>query len=237
MLLAVMAILLAARLATAFWHLRAGQVDRFGIMRQFNTNYEANAPTYFSVLLLLFAAVLLGLIAAYKRRVRDRHARHWAVLATLLAIMSADEACQIHEYCGECLSFLKGKLGLLDGIGWVIIGAAVVLVVTVAYLPFLLSLPRKWKMAFCWAGFVYFAFGAIGGEILSALALFFGLHHRFTYAVAETFEEFSEMGGLVILIRGLLTYMEAHEVSVVVKAQQHAPQSAEKPQLLRAARG
>jgi hypothetical protein len=225
-LLAIMAFLLAARIATAWWHLDLGHDDRFGIMRQFNTNNEANAPTYFSDLILLFAAVLLALIAAAKRRMKDRFARHWAALSAVLLYMSVDEACQIHEYWGEYTSFLKGHLGLLNGFSWVVVGSVVALAVGLTFLRFLLSLPRQCKTTFLAAGFFYVVCGAIGGEVFSALTPILKGHHRLGYAVVETLEEFCEMSGIVILIWGLLTYMEAEGMSIIVQASHQLPRRA-----------
>jgi hypothetical protein len=221
-LLLVMAVLFVARVSTAWWHARVGEMDRFGIMRQFNTNYEANAPTYFSVLLLLFAAALLSLIASAKRQEHDRYARHWAALSVIFVCMSVDEACQVHEYCGEFVCFLKGRLGLLDGFAWVIVGALIALTVVAVLFRFWWNLPRQWKVAFAAAGFVYLVFGALGGEVLSALTPIAGVHQRLAYAAVETFEEFSEMAGLVIMIWGLMTYMEAHGIMVRLQVRQDA---------------
>ncbi len=227
--LAVMVFLFLARVATAYWHYCVGHPDRFGLMRQFNTNIESNAPTFFSVLLLLISAVLLGLIAASKKRSGDRYTRHWGALSLLMLYLSVDEACQIHEYWGEYASFLRGTSVYLDQFSWVTLGVLVVLGVGLLFLKFLLSLPRRWKITFAAAGFVYVVFGALGGEILSAVTHVFEENQRVAYAVVETFEEFSEMGGIVILIWGLLTYMEAHGISFLISSGCQEKHDADEP--------
>jgi hypothetical protein len=228
LLLIIMGFLLVGRIATGWWHLAIGHEDRFGLMRQFNTNCEANAPTYFSDLILLLAAVLLALISATKRRRRDRYARQWTALACLLFYLSVDEACQIHEYWGAGLQALGVHLGVFMNYSWVPLGVAAVVGVSAFFLPFVMSLPRRWKRAFIAAAFMYVVCGALGGEVVNA----FTEHSRLAYAAGEAFEEFSEMGGVVMLIWALLTYVEAYGICVLVQPRTESHPHVEEPKLL-----
>lgn len=172
----------------------------------FNFDTEANLPTWFSAGLLLAAAVLAGVIAAWRRRAGERFARHWAGLAVLFLFLSADEACSLHERLND-LPALQRSLSPSGALyyPWVAVYAALAGVLALAYVRFLASLPRRTAVSLALAGLLY-AVGAVGLEMVGAAH-----DERFGrdnpgYAAVSTFEEALEMLGALLLIHALLAY-------------------------------
>ena len=62
----------------------------YGLVLLFDIDAEYNIPTFSSMLLLLFAALLLSVITILERKRTAPHVLHWAILAGFL-LMAIDE--------------------------------------------------------------------------------------------------------------------------------------------------
>jgi hypothetical protein len=184
--------------------------DAYGLVWLLYVDTEKNIPTGFSTLLLLFATLLLVVIALFKRKQNDRFRLHWATLSFGFLVMAADEAWSFHE---RLIKPLRGVLG--DGnLGvfynaWVIPGIALVLVLALFFSRFLSHLPAKMKLTFLMAATLYIG-GAIGVELIGGR--FDELHGtgNLAYSMIVTVEEALEMVGVITFIWALLVYIADH---------------------------
>lgn len=177
-----------------------------GLVPLFNVNGEQNIPTYFSVLLMLFAALLLAIIAVLNRKQRAPHVSKWATLSFGFLFLAYDEAFQVHEQLNSPVASLlgEGSLGVFY-FAWVIPGIVGVLAVGLFFLKFLLHLSAKTRLAFLLAAALYLG-GAIGVELIGGrYAELHGLKNL-TYSMITTVEESLEMAGLIVFIWALLKY-------------------------------
>jgi hypothetical protein len=195
----------------------AGQLSRFlldhdhalGLVPLFHLDEEGNVPTYFSVGLMLGAAVLLARIARLKSTQRDQDAPRWAVLAIGFAAMAVDEGWSVHETLVEPMRGLLGggRLGVLY-FAWVVPGTLIVLAVGLYFLGFLRRLPGPTRSRFVLAA-VLFLGGATGMELVGGY--YAELHGRATliYEALVAVEETLEMAGLIVLIHALMLHGSA----------------------------
>jgi hypothetical protein len=181
----------------------------------FDFNLEGNLPTWFSVLILAFASVLLFVIYAYKKINNIKPAIYWLVLALIFVFLSIDESTQIHE---ELANVVRPKLGNHDAGGllywaWVVPYSIFVIAVVAYFLRFVLNLPPLTRNLFFISGFMYIT-GALGLEFLEGYFFkLYGLDHiynRILYCV----EELLEMGGVTVFIYALLNYMASCKISI-----------------------
>ncbi len=165
------------------------------IVKFFYVDKEQNLPTWFSSGILFLAALLLWRTAA-----AGRHHWHWRVLAGVFTVLSLDEFSQFHE--------LGAQADLLDGeasyLSWLVLAAPVVVVLGLAYLRLLLSLPPRIRRLMLASAALYLG-GAAGIEVLGA---FTGRENiGFTpgwasmgYVLAASAEELCEMLGITLFV-------------------------------------
>ena len=178
----------------------------YGLVLLFDIDAEYNIPTFFSMLLLLFAALLLSVITILERKRTASHVLHWAILSFGFLLMAIDEVVAIHERLVYPIRRLLGggHLGIFN-FAWVIPGIALVLVLALFFLQFWLRLPAKTRLTFFVAGATYIG-GCIGFELIGGnYAELHGLKNL-TYVMLTTVEESLEMAGVILFIWGLLVY-------------------------------
>ena len=172
----------------------------------FYVDMEHNIPTYFSVLLILLAALFLAIIAILNRKQRIPHKSKWVILSFGFLLMAFDEAFQFHERLNIPVGKLlgDGSLGVFY-FPWVIPGIALVFVLGLFFLRFFLDLPAATRFRFLMAATLYIG-GAIGVELIgSCHAELYG-YENWTYSIIVTLEESLEMAGLIVFIWALLNY-------------------------------
>lgn len=173
---------------------------------------ESNIPSYFSSLILLWAASMLGLIAALKKKDKDPFTVHWIILALIFLGMSVDEMISLHEHLIDPMRHKFQLTGLLR-FSWVIAGGLFLLIFGLAYLKFFLALPKNMKVLFFASGFIY-VLGAIGFEMIGG-SLFIGFNdfsaESLPYLVIMTIEETLEMSGIGLFIYTLLQYLKTYQ--------------------------
>jgi hypothetical protein len=179
----------------------------YGLVLLFDVDAEYNIPTFFSMLLLLFAALLLSVITILERQRTASHVLHWAVLSFGFLFMAIDEVVAIHERLVNPLRRMlgPGNPGVFN-FAWVIPGISLVLILALFFLKFWLRLPAKTRLTFLVASATYIG-GCIGFELIGGhFAKLHGIHNL-AYSVLTTVEESLEMAGVIFFIWGLLVYL------------------------------
>lgn len=206
-ILGAMAILLVlASIGGQFSKFVLGHDYLKGLVPLFYMDNERNVPTYFSVLLMLFAALLLAVITILNRKQRIPHVSKWAILSFGFLVMAYDEAFFVHERLIPLVRTLlgDGNLGVFF-FAWVIPGIILVLVLGLFFLRFLLDLPARTRMQFLIAAAFYIG-GAIGGELFSGYYTDVYGAGNLTYSMIVALEESLELVGLIGFIWALLNY-------------------------------
>jgi len=179
----------------------------YGLVLLFDVDAEYNIPTFFSMLLLLFAALLLSVITILERKRTAAHVLHWAILSFGFLFMAIDEVVAIHERLVNPLRRMlgPGNPGVFN-FAWVIPGISLVLILALFFLKFWLRLPAKTRLTFLVASTTYIG-GCIGFELIGGhFAKLHGIHNL-AYSMLTTVEESLEMAGVIFFIWGLLVYL------------------------------
>jgi hypothetical protein len=177
-----------------------------GLAPVFYVDVEHNIPTYFTVVLLLIAASLIGVIAIHHGKQESPRVSEWVVLSLGFLFMALDETFQFHEGLNIPVGALMGDgdLGVFY-YPWVIPGIALVFVLGLYFLRFLQDLPAGFRFRFLMAAILYIG-GAIGVELVGSHHA--GLHgsENWTYSMIATLEESLEIAGLLMFMWALLDY-------------------------------
>lgn len=184
------------------------------IIRWFDFNLENNVPTWFSVLILAFAAILLLVIYLHKKNIGSKDALYWLMLGFIFIFLSMDESVGVHE---EVAEILRPKLGdnasSIFHWAWVIPYGIAVIAFGLYFLRFVLSLPKQTRNLFILSGAMFLT-GALGLEFIEGyLYVHYGLDHIYN-RILYCIEELCEMGGVTLFIYALLNYMETNKVSI-----------------------
>jgi len=179
----------------------------WGCVDMFNLDLEFNIPTFFSMILLLTGALLLGVITYLQIRRKGSHVLQWATLTLGYLFMAYDEIYTVHERLVDPMRSVLGDedLGIFY-FAWVIPGIAVVILLGLYFLRFLRDLPAQTRNRFLFAGFLYVG-GSCGVEL--AGGYYAELHgtENWNYNLLATLEESMEMGGQIIFIWALMRYL------------------------------
>lgn len=202
------------------------------ILQPFDVGREESIPTWYSSVALLLCSILLAIIAATKKSHSERYTLHWGVLSAIFLLLSVDEVAILHESIGgEVGSSLAEFIGFTPRgfifFVWVVPGTIFVLILLLAYLRFLLQLPKKTLLLFLIAGATFVA-GALGVEMLESQQYFSlyesGVKERdapvnfqVRYAVGKTIEEALEMTGVSVFIYALVSYISSYSAEVTVQ--------------------
>lgn len=177
---------------------------------------DDSLPGWYSSVILLSCSVLLAAIARVVSRSGERYAFHWAVLAAVFLYLAVDEGVAIHEKLSPLGRAMLRAFGVESGLisrAWVVPAIIVVIVVALAYLRFLLRLPRRTKRLFVVAG-ILFVGAAIGMEVATDLYVYVrgGLPNLTIFdnvlrtVILPHLEELLEMLSIVVFVYALLAY-------------------------------
>lgn len=122
------------------------------LLQLFDLDEEYNLPTWFSSFLLLNNAFVLFVIAQADT---SKYQLHWRIFAAGFLLLSIDEVAGMHESLNTAIE-----------INWAIPGGIVALLTGVAFIPFLMALPRRRAALYIVSGLVFVA-GAVVIELLS----------------------------------------------------------------------
>lgn len=178
--------------------------DVYGIIRLFDVEMEANLPTFYSSMALLFSACLLAIIALRANKAKPEDYRYWMGLTVLFAGMAVDEICTIHEMTVIPLREWLGVSGYLY-FSWIIPAMLLLGVFCLMYARFFMRLPGSTKRMMIF--FSVCVLGAIACEMIEG-----EFHSRMMplatkYRLIVAIEEFLEMAAVFFWIRGLLFYL------------------------------
>lgn len=173
--------------------------------RLFYMDEEANLPTWYSFIALLYSSLLAWLIAHCINKIRAPFAKTWTLLGCALFFMSMDEFMQIHEAYMRLLR----KIDLLNEFGynaWLVIGIALVAIVAPFMARMWWHLPARFKLVFFCSTLIFFGGSIIVEFIANNYAEKMG-ESSLGYTLLIHVEEIMEMAGIVILINGLMKYL------------------------------
>jgi hypothetical protein len=225
LLLTIVGILLLVNVAGVYLKI-VRKVDSTTVKKLFNffdLNTEANVPTFFNAFLLLFAALLLFVVARQdsQRPVSAYRAKYWRFLGACFLVLSVDEAVEFHEWVGIMMKivFAYDFPGIFY-YAWTIPYALLLLGGFLFIKNFLFGLPAPVRNRFLLAG-VMFVGGALGLEMLEAQ------HADATGSIADpqtlyfaalySLEEVLEMSAVVLFMHTLLGYLAAAQDHLVLK--------------------
>ena len=203
---AVAFFLLLASIGGQFVKYVLGHNSVKGLVSLFYLDNERNIPAYFSVLLMLFAALLLVVIAVLSGKQRAPHVLKWAILSFGFLLMAFDEAFSAHERLVVPVRTLLGNSDYgVFYFAWVIPGMALVLALALFFRKFLLHLPARTSLRFIMAATIYIG-GTIGLELIGGRHAELHSTQNLTYSMIVAIEESLEMAGLIVFIWALLKH-------------------------------
>lgn len=224
-LMIIVGFLLAMNLAGVYMSLvrKVNSTTAKKLFAFFDLNTEANVPTFFNTFLLLFAALLLFVVAW-----QDSHrpsavyrAKYWRFLGACFLLLSVDEAVEFHEWVGIMtkIVFAYNFPGIFY-YAWIIPYALLLLGGFLFIKNFLFGLPASVRNPFMLAG-IMFVGGAMGLEMLEAQhADATGLPtnpQTLYFAALYSLEEVLEMSAVILFIYTLLRYLAAAQDQLVLK--------------------
>ena len=174
----------------------------------FSLDKEANIPTFYSFLALLFSSLLLSVIAHAKNLDSSPYKQHWKILSFIFLYLSIDEASQLHEKLNHPMRNLLHGTGFLY-FTWVVPLAVLVVIFLFSYSKFLFHLPVSTRKLFVAATALYIG-GAIGVEMLGGYVAYTTGQENVSYVIVTTLEEFLEMLGIVVFIHALVSYIKTY---------------------------
>lgn len=172
----------------------------------FNLDREFSFPTWYSIILLASAALLLGLIAWAAYRERDVMWKYWGALAAIFTGLSIDEQVLGHESVGQAVGEQITSGGIFF-YAWVVPGAIAVAILGLIFIPFLRYLPRRTRVSFVIAAALYLG-GALVMEMLSGIVADNEEIDNLFYATMTSIEEILEILGASFFILTLLSEVE-----------------------------
>lgn len=172
----------------------------------FTVNAEGIVPTVFSMLGLMFCAVLLAVIGWSTRSAGQSGARLWSALGAVFLFLAVDEGFEIHERLNDRFRDAFDASGWLLH-AWVIPYAALLVVFLIVYARFTWRLPERTRRLFVAAGVLYIA-GAVGMELVGSKITDDLGTDTVAYAAASTMEEVFELSGIVLFSYALLSHLQ-----------------------------
>lgn len=174
----------------------------------FDLDAETNVPATFSALILLLAAVILGVIAAARGQAGRADAFSWRALTGIFAYLALDEATMLHERLDRITSSLVSTDGFLH-YAWVLPYGILGLVVLALFLRFLLQLPANIRWRVVLAGVIYVG-GAMGVEMIGGAVVTTLSEESLPARMLTVLEEGMEMLGVILFIGALLSYIRLY---------------------------
>lgn len=182
----------------------AGGQQRWYVI-YFDLGAEHSIPTYYQVISLLAASLLLALIGRLPARKGRPAPRWWLLLSGTFCLLSIDELCQIHEQVGYLVEKSFHTHGFLR-FGWVVAAIPFVAIFGAIYLRFLYQLPKRYAIRFIIAGAIYVG-GAVGMEMVGGQYAEKHGEDNLTYNLLSDTEETAEMAGIGLFIVSLVSYL------------------------------
>ena len=188
------------------------------VAEKFNLDGEHNCiPNWFQSSLMIVSAMLLAIIAFFRREVEDVCYRFWMFLSFFFLYLSLDEAVSIHEQLTVPLRQMFHLHGAFF-MAWVIPIGLLAALLFVWSLKYLWQLPSRIRWMLFTAGGIYIS-GALVMEMIDGA--YFEKHIEplgdfvdMTYVLMTTVEESLESFGLAVFIFTLLSYLQMDSVKL-----------------------
>lgn len=179
----------------------------FGFIPMFHLDYEFNAPTLFSVFVISLNAFMLLLISKHIATVKKAK-KYWRILSYIFLYLSIDEFASLHERLGGIAhSVAPNLINLSSSRYWFLPIGILLILFSIYFIRFFLSLPANVKVNFATAGLIYIA-GAMGVEYLGDLYIKYYKQAGIYYSLLSCFEELLEMTGMIFFLRTLLFHLQ-----------------------------
>jgi hypothetical protein len=228
-LLGIVAALLLANFAVIYIRFVLGY--QFEFIKTFYFNSEANIPSFYSALAILFSAILLFLIGNLGAEREKGQSMSWKLLGYIFTFLALDEFVSIHE---NLTGMTRNLIGNGTGNGylhyaWVIPYVVAFGFASIYLLRFYLRLPAATKCKFTVGG-ILFVGGAVGMEMLGGRYEYLHGHGQdLNYAMLATAEELLEMVGIIVFIYALLKYyvenVSTHRIRLSMEVNADVPVS------------
>lgn len=203
--LAASVFVIAAGITVAVVRHLTGNDNVYGLVPLFDLDGDGNLPAVLSATLLLTCSALCFINArAVKGQPAARY-RHWRFLMYAFLVMTVDELAGLHELLDRPVGALVDAGGIL-AFAWVIPASIFALGLLIAYLPFLLELPRDIALRLLLAGAIYVG-GAVGIDAISGMFWEADGRESAAYMTTSILEETAEIAGLLLFIDACLRYL------------------------------
>jgi len=210
-ILEILIILLAfANLAVQSQKLLTNWEDPLQLSALFNMQKVLSIPTIFFVLIMLIAAILLGVISFLKFRDSDPYHRQWTGLTYLFVFMTLDKGSPIHTYLFKQMrSLIHDFLPAYPRQKWVTTAIFILILIVLFFLKFAAALPKNTKtLALISLAIYYSGFMVIERFADNYAALYSA--EGLSYSILFTVGRMLEMSGVVACIYTLLDYLRQY---------------------------
>lgn len=176
-------------------------------------DFEESLYTWFSTILLSFAALVSLFVGSIKKEGSEKFKRHWMIIGFLFFMLSIDEMLSFHERVSGMLSNAFPTSGIFE-FAWVIPAIFIISFLGLFFWPFIRQLPASVSRTIIIAGAI-FVFGAVGMEMVAGLFISENSLNddAFTspiYRILANIEEGLEVVGVIVFIKALLTQAELY---------------------------
>lgn len=190
--------------------LTSGNVDKIWIL---DADYEESLYTWFSTVLLSFAALFAFFLSLHKAEQSKGIQRQWQIIGAIFFLLSADEMLSFHEKINNVMSRAFNFSGIFE-FAWVIPAIFIVIFLGVMFLPFLRRLPSHVSRTIIAAGAI-FVFGAVGMEMVAGLFVSESSVREEVFAspiyrLLTNIEEGLEALGVILFIKALFMQAELY---------------------------
>jgi len=183
------------------------------IYNLFNFDREANIPTLFSVLLLLFSGIAFLLNRFFEQD--KKLFKGWAIISILFLYLSVDEGSQIHESIMDIIRIFYHGSGAFYFV-WVIPAIALVATLFVVLFRFYFLLPESFRKQLL-IGFSVYLAGAIIMEMVGGFYVSNFGDASITYPLFIVIEESLEIFGSIIILIASLNNLKNSTDSISAK--------------------
>ncbi len=185
---------------------------RLYFVRFFHFDREENAPTLFTIFLILQASVVCIMIS--RSNVLDQG--YWLALSIIFAFLALDEFVSIHERLVEPVRSALSTSGFFH-FAWIIPGGIFVLVLGILFLGWLRRLPVETRRGLILSAFIYLS-GVLFLEGLEGIRASQYGQGDLIYIMIATVEESLEMIGFIVFTffaaKFLLAASENNQVEI-----------------------
>lgn len=192
------------------WRGTALEVARF-----FDADVKVNFPTAFKVFALAAGALLAWAVSRVARVQNDPWARHWRLLAAVMAFVTLDEMAYVHQSLARFLSDHVDTTGILY-YAWIIVYLPIALLIGVRFLPFVLALRSDLRTRLVASG-ILFAGGSGGVEMLKGHFASSEGENSLRFLLTTALSDSLEMIGLAIFVGALLVELGRRAPSIALR--------------------